>query len=124
MTASGFTEVVTMSFISGEAAREFLVEGEAAGQLALLNPLTEDIAVMRTSLIPGLLSVMKRNVSFRWENLKLYEVGRTFRPVPGQELPREELKLAGLASGGQGRKKSSESGKGATQIGMIERDGQ
>ncbi len=54
---------------------------------------------MRTSLIPGLLSVMTRNVNFRWDNLRIYEVGKTFTPVPDEELPREDLKVAGVASG-------------------------
>ena len=54
---------------------------------------------MRTSLIPGILAVAKRNINFRSENLKLYEVGKTFTPVPGEELPREDLRLAGVATG-------------------------
>lgn len=99
MNGSGFTEAVTMSFVSKEAAREFRTAGNNSGELALLNPLTEDAAVMRTSLIPGLLSVMKKNVSFRSEHLKLYEIGKTFVPIPGEELPREDLRLAGVATG-------------------------
>jgi phenylalanyl-tRNA synthetase beta chain len=98
MAAAGFSEVITMSFVSAKAAKEFLAADEAR-QLALINPLTEDIAVMRTSLIPGLLSAMKRNVSFRSEDLRLFEVGRTFVPVSGEELPCEDLRLAGLATG-------------------------
>ncbi len=86
-----------MSFVSREAASEFVAEGTE--QLALINPLTEDYVTMRTSLIPGLLSVMTRNINFRWDNLRIYEVGKTFTPVPDAELPREELKVAGLASG-------------------------
>jgi phenylalanyl-tRNA synthetase beta chain len=54
---------------------------------------------MRTSLIPGLLAAMQRNVNFRWEDLKLYEVGKVFVPLPGEELPREDLTVAGLATG-------------------------
>jgi phenylalanyl-tRNA synthetase beta chain len=49
--------------------------------------------------LPGLLKALKRNVSHRLENLRLYEVGKTFTPVPGQELPREDLRLSGLAAG-------------------------
>jgi phenylalanyl-tRNA synthetase beta chain len=99
MNASGYTEVVTMSFISPAAAREFVGYPTDSRELALINPLSEDLSVMRTSLIPGLLSVAKRNVSFRSENLKLYEVGKTFMPLPGEELPREDLRLGGLAMG-------------------------
>jgi phenylalanyl-tRNA synthetase beta chain len=99
MNASGFTEVITMSFVSRRSALEFAAVGDEAQVLALLNPLSEDYSVMRTSLIPGLLSVMKRNVSFRSENLRLYEIGNTFSPISDEDLPREDLKLAGLATG-------------------------
>ena len=99
MNASGFTEVITMSFVSREEAAEFIGKDPNGAQLNLLNPLTEDGTVMRPSLLPGLMKVMKRNVSHRQENLKLYEIGRTFVPVPGEELPREDLRLSGLASG-------------------------
>ncbi|MCA1961184.1 MAG: phenylalanine--tRNA ligase subunit beta [Desulfomonile sp.] len=99
MNAGGYVEAVTMSFVSREAAREFCYLAETAEELELLNPLSEDLAVMRTSLIPGLLQVMKRNVSFRSTNLRLYEVGKVFTPVPDEELPREDLILAGLATG-------------------------
>jgi phenylalanyl-tRNA synthetase beta chain len=100
MTASGFSEVITMSFVTAASAKEFLTTEDTTG-LTLLNPLTEDQAVMRTSLIPGLITCMTRNVSFRSTNLKLFEVGKTFTPVKGEELPREEVKLAGLLTGGR-----------------------
>lgn len=99
MNASGYTEVVTMSFVSQEAAREFRHSSGTDSELKLLNPLSEDLAVMRTSLLPGLLQVMKRNVSFRSTDLRLYEVGNIFIPAAGQELPREDIMLAGLATG-------------------------
>jgi phenylalanyl-tRNA synthetase beta chain len=98
MTASGYSEMVTMSFVSKTASEEF-VWGEKVEPLSLLNPLTEDYTVMRTSLIPGLLSMMKRNMSFRSTNLKLFEIGKVFKPVPGRDLPEEDLKVAGLATG-------------------------
>ncbi len=99
MNASSFTEVITMSFVSADDAKEFVVGATNGNSLSLLNPLTEDAAVMRTSLLPGLLKALKRNASHRLYNLKLYEIGKTFTPVPGEELPREDLRLSGLAAG-------------------------
>jgi len=99
MNASGFTEIITMSFVSGESAREFVKTPNTGGELALLNPLTEDYAVMRTSLIPGLLATLKRNMNFRCEDLKLYELGKTFTALAGEDLPREDLRLGIIASG-------------------------
>jgi phenylalanyl-tRNA synthetase beta chain len=43
--------------------------------------------------------VLKRNVSHRQADLKLYEIGKTFTPVPGTDLPREDLRISGLAAG-------------------------
>jgi phenylalanyl-tRNA synthetase beta chain len=99
MNSSGFTEILTMSFVSADAAREFIPDLTESAGLPLVNPLTEDYAVMRTSLIPGLLAALKRNANFRSQDLKLYELGKTFTPVSGQELPREDLRLGGLGAG-------------------------
>ncbi len=99
MNTSGFTEVVTMSFNSKSEAGEFLEDGNKDDELALLNPISEEHVVMRTSLIPGLLSVMKRNVSFKIEDLRIFELGKAFLARPGQDLPVEELRVAGLATG-------------------------
>jgi phenylalanyl-tRNA synthetase beta chain len=86
-----------MSFVSRQSAQDFLTCDTSAGELALLNPISEDYTVMRRSLIPGLISAMKRNLSFRIQSLRIYEIGKTFTPVLGEELPREDLKLGGLA---------------------------
>lgn len=99
MDSAGFTEIVTMSFVSLEAAREFLGPQEKDKTLPLINPLTEDQTTMRTSLLPGLLSTMQRNVSFRSEDLRLYELGKVFLARSGEELPLEELRVGGLICG-------------------------
>ena len=98
MNASGFTEIITMSFVSRGASEQFRCDCEGE-DLALLNPLSEDYAVMRRSLLPGLMGALKRNLNFKNENLKLYEIGKTFVPVSGSETPVENLRIAGLACG-------------------------
>lgn len=65
----------------------------------MLNQLTEDTAVMRTSLTAGLMATLKKNLSFRSEDLKLYEIGKVFLPIPGAALPVEDLRLAAAATG-------------------------
>ncbi|MGC8658562.1 MAG: phenylalanine--tRNA ligase subunit beta [Desulfomonilaceae bacterium] len=99
MAASGFTEIITMSFIPGASADPFKGNPEKEPDLALLNPLTEDFAVMRRSLLPGVMGALKRNLNFKNENLRLYEIGRAFVPVSGSETPIEELRLTGAACG-------------------------
>jgi phenylalanyl-tRNA synthetase beta chain len=66
----------------------------------ILNPLSEDQSVMRTSLIPGLLETMKYNMSVQNRNLKLFEIGNVFFNT-GQEdsQPDEVEMLSGLWTG-------------------------
>jgi phenylalanyl-tRNA synthetase beta chain len=99
MNAAGYTEIVSMSFVSRQVCSKFKFPFAEEGILELLNPLSEDLVVMRSSLIPGLLAAMQRNLNFRWEDLKLYEIGKTFVPIPGEELPRENVMLSGIAMG-------------------------
>ncbi len=99
LTGAGFTEVVTMSFVSKAASLNFLAKDAPQGFLELVNPLTEDMTVMRRSLLPGLISVAVHNVHFKCVDLKLYEIGRVFCPEEGKDLPHEDLVLGALAMG-------------------------
>jgi phenylalanyl-tRNA synthetase beta chain len=67
--------------------------------LHILNPLTEDQSVMRTSLIPGLLGAMGRNLSQQNRDLKLFEVGMIFLSNGQDQLPDEFEMAAGLWTG-------------------------
>ena len=67
--------------------------------LRILNPLTEDFSVLRTSLIPGLLETARYNLSRKNPNLKFFELKRVFLPQEGEKLPKEQKCLAGLAIG-------------------------
>jgi phenylalanyl-tRNA synthetase beta chain len=66
----------------------------------ILNPISEDQAVMRTSLIPGLLETMKLNLSVQNKNLKLFEIGHVFfHTGQNDHQPDEVEMLAGLWTG-------------------------
>ncbi len=97
----GFAEVINYSFIHPESSgRLRLPETDPRSrQLAILNPLSEDQAVMRTSLIPGLLETMKRNLSRQSNSLKLFETGMTFISNGSDAQPDEIDMLAGLWTG-------------------------
>jgi len=96
----GFTEIITYSFISPQSA-DMLGAGEQSelrSFVKLRNPLSQDQSVMRTSLIPGLLSTVRLN-SLRGQNdLRIFEWGRTYIKGDG-ELPRERQILAALITG-------------------------
>ncbi len=93
----GFNEVINYAFQSERL--EELAAAPGAAPLALANPLSEEQAVMRTSLIPGLLDTLRRNTLQQAQDLRLFETAKVFLPRPGAELPREETWLAGLMYG-------------------------
>lgn len=71
--ASGLHEAVTWSFISEEEAAAF---GGSAHMLA--NPISEDMKVMRGSLLPGLVRAAARNLARGATSVRLFEVGRRY----------------------------------------------
>jgi phenylalanyl-tRNA synthetase beta chain len=97
----GFYEVITYSFISpGSWDWMALPPGDPRREgIRILNPLSEDVSVMRTSLIPGLMETARFNLSRKNSNLKIFELKKVFLPEPGERLPKEVKYLAGLAVG-------------------------
>jgi phenylalanyl-tRNA synthetase beta chain len=76
-----------------------LGEPEAASPLYLANPLSEEQALMRTSLLPGLLDMVRRNTLKQNLDVRIFELAKIFLPQPGADLPREEEWLAGVMYG-------------------------
>ncbi len=97
----GFSEIITYSFIGQKACDDLLLPDEDPRRrtVSILNPLTEDQDVMRTSLLPGLLLTMSKNRSQRNENLKIFELGKTFLGTGQNELPEEVEMISGLWTG-------------------------
>lgn len=93
----GFFETINYAFQPERL--EALAAASGAAPLALANPLSEEQAVMRTSLLPGLLDTLRRNTLKQAQDLRLFETAKVFLPQAGAELPREESWLAGLMYG-------------------------
>ncbi|MEE4206425.1 MAG: phenylalanine--tRNA ligase subunit beta, partial [Erythrobacter sp.] len=94
--ASGLDEAVTWSFLPEAEAAQFAPEGETLWTLD--NPISEDLKVMRPSLLPGLLMAAKRNAARGAASTRLFELGRRyFRAKDGtsDERPTLGLLLAG-----------------------------
>jgi phenylalanyl-tRNA synthetase beta chain len=96
--ARGLSEAVTWSFIS-EAQAE--VVGGGAWRVA--NPISEELKVMRPSLLPGLLAAAERNLKRGAASVRLFELGRRYladgeRPTLGVVLAGER-RARGWASG-------------------------
>jgi len=101
MVGFGFFEAVNYSFISRESTDKLLLSNSDPRRrtLAILNPLSEEQAVMRTSLLPGLLDTASRNLAKQIKTLKLFEVGKVFFDKGDDGLPEEQEMLAGLWTG-------------------------
>ena len=112
MAASGFSEIINYSFVSPSAWDRLGLESldPRRRTVRILNPLTEEQSVMRTSLIPSLLETAARNLAYRTLDLRLFELRPTFLPREGMELPQEVMRLSAVMCGrrepegwGQGR---------------------
>ncbi|AKH43455.1 phenylalanyl-tRNA synthetase beta chain [Altererythrobacter atlanticus] len=74
--ARGLNEAVTWSFLPPAQADHFS-PGDG-GLWVLDNPISEDMKVMRPSLLPGLISAAKRNLDRGAAGLRLFEIGRSY----------------------------------------------
>jgi len=101
MIGDGFAEVINYSFVAAEALDKLglAADDPRRAHVPILNPLSEDQAVMRTTLVPGLLETAAGNLAYRNEDLALFELRPVFLPQTGEELPREALRLVALMSG-------------------------
>ncbi|MGA2516599.1 MAG: phenylalanine--tRNA ligase subunit beta [Thermodesulfobacteriota bacterium] len=97
----GYHETITYSFTSPASWDRIALPSDDPRRrhLRILNPLTEDFSVMRTTLIPGLMETARYNISRKNSNLKLFELRKVFFPQEGERLPKEVKFLAGLAMG-------------------------
>jgi len=86
--ARGLDEAVTWSFISEAEAQAF-----GGGEWRLANPISEEMKVMRPSLLPGLIAAARRNLDRGATSVRLFEVGRRY--LGDTEHPTQTLLLVG-----------------------------
>ncbi len=97
----GLSEVITYSFVNPSVFNKLLLHDNDPRRkpILVLNPLSEDQSVMRTTLLPGLLDVTARNLSFRLLNVQVFEMRRIYLPADDQDLPVEPVYAAGILTG-------------------------
>ncbi len=96
LSSQGYWEARTVEFISEKEHSWFSREKP----VELANPLSPDMSVMRSSLIPGILKSGALNIRYGNENVRLFELGRVFFGQKGKESPFEEtMRLAVFAGG-------------------------
>jgi phenylalanyl-tRNA synthetase beta chain len=75
LTALGFHEAQNQTLVKETAGRD---KNVALTELRLQNPLSDDQSALRSSLVPGLLSNLRTNVSRHQFDVRLFEIGRVF----------------------------------------------
>jgi phenylalanyl-tRNA synthetase beta chain len=94
LTAMGFYEARTSALVS-----EILVRQSYEGDLLRVrNPLGEEQAILRPSLVPELLGVVERNIRQGANAIRFFEIGRVFRPGAAEESLRVSLVMTGDAT--------------------------
>jgi phenylalanyl-tRNA synthetase beta chain len=85
LAESGFVEVLSSPFASRSDAGLLGLPPEDMRRPAVVvaNPLSEDEPLLRTTLLPGLLRVLARNLGRGFADTALFEIGLVFRPRPG-----------------------------------------
>ncbi|WP_321495363.1 phenylalanine--tRNA ligase subunit beta [uncultured Desulfobacter sp.] len=101
MTGFGFCEAINYNFIRKDAcARMGIAETDKRTRMVeILNPISDQMSVLRTSIVPGLLDAMGRNTSKQVDALKLFEIGKIFFDTAPGEQPEEVEVVGGLIAG-------------------------
>lgn len=89
--SSGFNEVVSYSLINKKDLNLYTICENPS--IDVLMPMTEDRAIMRQSLLNGVIEAIKYNQARKIMDLSLFEIGKTYT------TDSETLKLAGAISG-------------------------
>lgn len=103
ITGNGFFECITYSF-TGKADWDKLLLPEDSflrRAVKIRNPLGDDTAYMRTTLIADALKVMATNLKHKNKNVKIFEIDKVYLPkeLPLTELPEERKKMVLAMSG-------------------------
>ena len=104
--ARGLNEAINWSFLPQKAADAF-----GGGDWSLANPISEDMKVMRPSLLPGLLSAAQRNMDRGASSVRLFEIGRRY--FAGTHGASNERVTAGIVLAGERSARNWASGKAA-----------
>ncbi len=95
LIAMDVQDTINYAFVDAGLLDTWQLQADA---LALANPLSAELAVMRTSLLPGLVSALTANSARQQTRLRLFEIGRVFHRR-GAEAPLERNTLAAVFSG-------------------------
>ena len=98
LVARDYAEALTFAFLGAD---ELVRWGLDANAITLANPLSAELATMRTSLLPGLVSALVRNQNRQQARVRLFEIGRRY--VLGTDGAPVETELLAIVASGAAR---------------------
>jgi phenylalanyl-tRNA synthetase beta chain len=97
MAARGYSEALCFAFVGAELLERW---GMNADLVPLANALSADLAIMRPSLLPGLVEAVRRNRNRQIARVRLFEIGRSFHAAAeAGAAPIEIARLAAVVQG-------------------------
>ncbi|HWI24189.1 MAG TPA: phenylalanine--tRNA ligase subunit beta, partial [Lysobacter sp.] len=96
LAARDFHEAINYAFVDAALLATWQVDDAA---VALANPLSAELGVMRTRLLPGLVAALARNAARQQPRVRLFEVGNVFAQAAAGEAPLETPRVAAIACG-------------------------
>ena len=96
MVARGYFEAVNFAFVDQALLHAWQAD---AGGVPLANPLSAELGVMRTQLLPGLVAAASRNLSRQQARVRLFELGKVFTRADDGEAPVETARIAAVIQG-------------------------
>ncbi len=98
MTSFGFNEIITYSFVNEKDYETFGIDKNLPEHkfVKLLNPLSEDTAIMRTTLIPSIIKTVAFNLNRKNNEGRIFELAKVYNPTDEnyEQLPNETQKLS------------------------------
>jgi phenylalanyl-tRNA synthetase beta chain len=98
LVGAGVSETVGWSFAGAEQF-ERLGLGGPDGAVRVANPMSEEQAFLRTTLLGSLLDVVRHNQARGMDDVRVWELGAVYRDRPGEELPEERQSVAAVLAG-------------------------
>ncbi|WP_334178252.1 phenylalanine--tRNA ligase subunit beta [Pseudoxanthomonas sp.] len=97
LAARDYFETVNFAFVDAQWLAQW---GAAEGAVPLANPLSAELAIMRTQLLPGIVAALQRNAARQAGRVRLFEIGNVFHAsAQAGDAPVESLRIAAAITG-------------------------
>ena len=91
LSLAGYTELISYSFVDAQSERDFAGNDDP---IAVLNPISSQMSVMRSTLLCGLVNALSYNLNRKAQRVRAFEIGRVYRRAPLQ--PDGQLQVGGV----------------------------